>query len=248
MDIIEYYKNLLILQYRNKAKAVATIENIAKIILQDNILLNIESAFNPETAVGKQLDILAKYLGLDRFLSQSVVDEGDYYSMISYYDNLSEVNDQVGMTNYANYYTDSGGYLSYSNYSNSQKLSDDDFRFILNMRIAQNNSNLSNKSIDEFLYSFYGQDVVASGDDRLSITYFVKDSLLNQVLIAASKKVLPKPIGVKINGILKKDKKYFGFCNYENPNPSPLKTGFTNYTKGFTGEGRVLKYNSLIKV
>lgn len=243
MDIVQYYKDLLILQYKGKPKAEGTIDVMVRIILQDNILIKMIDAFNPETAVGKQLDILGKWLGLDRFLSETIVEQGDYFSMTSYFNLLDS---EVGMTDYANYSTDPGGTLSYDNIGKSQKLNDDDFRFILNMRVIQNSSDYSNKSIDDFLFTFYGLDVIASSDEKLSITYFVKGNLLNQVLIANSKGVLPKPLGIRINGLIKKNKKYFGFTNYSRTTQSSLTTGFTNYTDGFTKEGEMLTNEKVI--
>lgn len=60
-----YYSNLLILEYRNKPKAKATIESVVG-LLPDDMILSIINGFNIETAVGKQLDILGKYIGISR--------------------------------------------------------------------------------------------------------------------------------------------------------------------------------------
>lgn len=61
-----YYSNLLILQYHNKPKAKATIEATVG-LLPDDLILEVINGFDIETAVGKQLDILGIYVGVDRF-------------------------------------------------------------------------------------------------------------------------------------------------------------------------------------
>lgn len=65
-DLCDYYSNLLILQYRNKPKANATIKAIVPTATIDGLPQEVENAFDIETAVGKQLDILGKYIGFDR--------------------------------------------------------------------------------------------------------------------------------------------------------------------------------------
>ena len=61
-----YYSNLLIMQYNGKPKAKATIEACVA-LLPDDLLLEVLHGFDIETAVGKQLDILGEYVGVDRY-------------------------------------------------------------------------------------------------------------------------------------------------------------------------------------
>lgn len=67
-ELLEYYKNLLILQYNEKnGTARATIDTIIAEVLGGLVAKQVEEGFNVNTAVGKQLDIIAKYLGLQRY-------------------------------------------------------------------------------------------------------------------------------------------------------------------------------------
>lgn len=61
-----YYANLLILQYRSKPKAFATIRAVAKAAIINQIPLAVQDAFNLDTAIGVQLDVLGKYAGVTR--------------------------------------------------------------------------------------------------------------------------------------------------------------------------------------
>ena len=64
-DYGKYLSSLLIIQYWGKQKARQTIEAIAKMFPVD-IIFSVRDAFNLDTAVGKQLDVLAKYVGVAR--------------------------------------------------------------------------------------------------------------------------------------------------------------------------------------
>lgn len=62
----KYYADLLIIQYHGKPKARSMIEALVNQVLMNQIPQKLEEAFDLETAVGKQLDILGKRLGVTR--------------------------------------------------------------------------------------------------------------------------------------------------------------------------------------
>lgn len=67
-ELLEYYKNLLILQYNQQnGTARATIGALVDQVLGALVAQQVQDGFNVETAIGNQLDILAKYLGLQRY-------------------------------------------------------------------------------------------------------------------------------------------------------------------------------------
>lgn len=65
-DIAKYYVDLLIIQYRGNTKARATVDALVTEVIMDQIPTEVQNAFNLDTAVGAQLDILAKYAGVSR--------------------------------------------------------------------------------------------------------------------------------------------------------------------------------------
>jgi hypothetical protein len=65
-ELCDYYAALLILQYRNKPKAVATVKATIPTATLNGLPQKVADGFDIETAVGKQLDILGKYIGFDR--------------------------------------------------------------------------------------------------------------------------------------------------------------------------------------
>ena len=200
-NIIQYYADLLIIQYRGKTKATNTIKTLVEIILQNGILLDVLNAFNPETCVGKQQDILGKWIGVDR------------------------------------YYLGDG---------TTQALNDDDYRIVLNFKAISNSLDMSCSSIDNVLYEFFGDSVICTTDNNLRIFYLVTDEQFNIASILLQKKVLPKPLGVRIGGIIK-NHTWFGFSDYNSYNstqPSNV-AGFATYENWLTKEGGFLTYSDI---
>jgi hypothetical protein len=246
-EALNYYKNLLIIQYNNKPKAQETIELNLNALLKDDILNQLEDAFNLETAIGKQLDILGKYIGLDSFFSQSANIIGDFFSF-STYSTFTTDNGDLGFSTYSTFGTETTKFLSYNNITGTQILSDDDYRFLLKLKIIQNNIDHSVKSIDDGLYTFFEDVLVMVNNTDMTITYFVQggQETSNLALIAFQKGVLPKPMGVKIEGIILRNKKMFSFIKYNSNLISDKVTGFTNYSSGFSKEGEMLNYEKAL--
>lgn len=65
-DKVDYYVNRLALQYRDRPKARANTAIVVKQAIADDLAASLLSAFDLDTAVGVQLDILGKYLGVSR--------------------------------------------------------------------------------------------------------------------------------------------------------------------------------------
>lgn len=65
--LVNYYINLLILQYNTAPLVRGTIKKLVEQVLGSLISKEIEDGFNIETSVGKQLDILGKYLNIERY-------------------------------------------------------------------------------------------------------------------------------------------------------------------------------------
>ena len=102
LEIIAYYVNLLIMQYKQKPKASATIRALASAAVMpvgsftnpiDPVLpLAIQNAYNlvgDDVAQGVQLDVLGKYAGVSRVGSglqgqPITLDDSDFYSLIQF--------------------------------------------------------------------------------------------------------------------------------------------------------------------
>lgn len=65
-EIVAYYQNLLIIQYLGKLKASGTIGVLVTPIIMDQLPNAVQNAFNLDTAIGVQLDVIGKYIGVVR--------------------------------------------------------------------------------------------------------------------------------------------------------------------------------------
>lgn len=83
---LQYYADLLIIQYRNQPRAQATIQALARQALCDNIAIKIRDAFNLDDAIGVQLDIVGKYANVSRdvltFSGGTSLDDNDFRTLI----------------------------------------------------------------------------------------------------------------------------------------------------------------------
>lgn len=85
-ELKQYYADLLILQYKGNPKAYATIEAIAELIVMNQLPNQVLNAYDLDTAVGVQLDVLGKYAGVDRygttFSGNITLDDDDFRTYI----------------------------------------------------------------------------------------------------------------------------------------------------------------------
>ncbi len=85
-EILIYYSDLLILQYKGKPKATATVQAIVDTVTSGQLPIAIQNAYNLDTAVGAQLDIIGKYAGVSRdgssFSGPMILEDEDYRKII----------------------------------------------------------------------------------------------------------------------------------------------------------------------
>lgn len=201
-EIVDYYGNLLIIQYNNKTKARATMEALVTEMLASGILFDVRDAYDVDTAIGLQLDVIGKYVGVDRFFTTQ--DLTGYFGFVNYSETEYEYTygDDLGFSNYNNFETKAGKWLNYSNLiSQTIQLTDDQYRIIIKLKIVQNNSDNSHKSIDDSMFAFFGTDVTPYSEGDMEMTYLVPENLTPIITVAIQKEVLPKPMGVMLNTV-----------------------------------------------
>ena len=76
---------------------------------------------------------------------------------------------------------------------NGDLLSDSDFRFLIKLKIIQNTSDHSFKSINDSLFEFFGTDVFMVSDGDMLMTYYVPLALSTVVEAAIDKEIFPRP-------------------------------------------------------
>lgn len=85
-ELIGYYSNLLILQYIRLPKARGTVQATVKPIIMDQLPRKVQNAFDLSSAVGVQLDVVGKYVGVKRtnnsFLGPVTLNDSDFRNLI----------------------------------------------------------------------------------------------------------------------------------------------------------------------
>jgi hypothetical protein len=183
-ELKKYYADLLVIQYINKPKARATIESLVGKAIIDLLPIDAVNAYNIETAIGKQLDILGKYIGQSR-----------------------------------------NGY----DFSGPVTLSDTDYRQILKLKIIQNNYGSSLSEIQNFLKTYFLDQIFVFDFSNMRIGYYVDTSITTTVLeFFIMSGLLPRPMGVEISSVIYFANLdiFFGFRTYyySGYKNSPLNT------------------------
>jgi hypothetical protein len=231
-ELIEYYTDLLILQYRSKPKAADTIRATIRSIMIYELIDSVSNAYNIDNAVGVQLDVIGLYLGIDRIVTGA--------SFTRNYFGFSEYGDIEPFTFYPfmKYGNEVPG-VQFRSYKESKQslftLNDEEFRTILKLKIGQNNSNYSTKDIDDFLLAFFGDNVIFTDRKNMTISYIFDKSVERLVTIAASENLIPKPAAVGVSISFTEDvENIFTFSTYGGTFPN-YGVGFAQYGQPKTG-------------
>ena len=195
-ELVEYYVNLLIIQYHNKPKARGTIRAfIAELIRVYNLLRELERAFEIDRAIGAQLDIVGKYFGVVRnFVG---LEFGYEYFSFQY-----EGGDDKGLS-FRIIGDDSTGKFRtlYGEKTYQYDLDDEQFRILIKLRdIALHNEVLTLEYIQRLAKTLLKNEVyiVPTPDEIMSLDFYFKDENLLQIFQTYDK-LLPAPAGVGIN-------------------------------------------------
>ncbi len=194
----KYYSNLLIVQYNGKIKASATIKTMVNLLYINMILLQIRDGFDWETAFDKQLEIIGKWVGLDRFYDGQFFYFHPWFSLPAWQDEPDNL--QGGFATYQNFNQEIGGFLTYADIAPTQnRLSTESFRIMIGLKIIKNNISATCKNIDNAIwtYKYFNKQVYTTWNANELIYHFPSE--LSEVLqVAAYKNVLPCPTGCRI--------------------------------------------------
>lgn len=187
-NVENYYADLLILQYRNKPKARATIKMLVDICLGDGLVFELNDCLNIDKAVGKQLDLIGQILGCNRNI-YGLNPDTKYFSF-----------EKTNAYGYSDKDALSQGYWkSYFNSTGSAyALSDTDYRQLLKFKAALNVMPSSMQGMDNAVYSVFGDNVEIINNQDLSITYFINQ----QTIVTKAAQLLgyfKAPLGVAVD-------------------------------------------------
>ena len=219
-ELVKYYQNLLIIQYHNKPKAKAVIGLLARELADAWYLLKqVQDCFNLEVAVGKQLDILAKYYGISR--DWAGIDFSNKYFDYQYTDeNHLRPVDPVP-------YRDGLGYQTLNNRGEgyyqtliakrkaSYSLTDYELRNFIKLRIiALVNEKITYQYLYDEMFRLFHLLIIPIALDDMTLEFYFDPTLTHLAgVLNEYKEFLPAPagVGIKIYNYLPSDEKLFTF-------------------------------------
>ena len=203
-NIQKWIKDLIIIQYRQSKRNRALIDVIVDLIFANCLILQIRDlCLSVENSVGPQLDVVGKWVNLDRYYNGMDLWNHIYLSFPYYQTIIDETYDdlQGGFSTYLNFDNNDGGSLMYKNWQDVRlainQMGDGYFRELIKLKIIYNSINHTRKNIDDAIWQWSSGNVYTTWDN-MEITYHYKKSYKNIMMLASYKNILPRPIGCNI--------------------------------------------------
>lgn len=196
-SLLQYYADRLIVQYVTQPRARATIQIYAKQILIDNLSDQLQQAFGVLTAVGPQLDIIGKYVGIPRNIS--VPDDSPPY--FGFQSSNSETGNLNGLTSSTNAGINAQAIFFQSEFYGriNVALSDDAYRYMIALQIILNHNDGTLASIQQLLWDIFGGAIQLTDNRNMTMTYTFLRKLPAGVPASVLALYLPRPMGVGID-------------------------------------------------
>lgn len=189
----EYYANLLILQYRNKPKARATIKLWVDLFLGDGLIFQLPDILDIDKAEGECLNIIGKILGCPRLVTGLLVDR----KYFQFHQNENSYGfSRIGNPKRAPFKTIANSNLS------AYELDDVNYKILLKFKAVANVLRGSIADIDNALYSVFGENVVLRSNQDLSIGYVVQTDATLAIQAARLLGYFKAPCGVKVDYVI----------------------------------------------
>lgn len=155
------YANLLICQYADKPNAIATVKLNIEMLLSNMLLWKIRDCWDiddKELCIGTQLDIIGKWVGVDRYFIGQSFGDSLHLAFVDWDDTPTA--NQGGLRDWNNTRAEDGDLLTYNNIiSVTNKLNNDDFRLLIKLKIIKNNTVMTCKNIDDSIFQLFANDV-----------------------------------------------------------------------------------------
>ncbi len=203
--LIQYYKNLLILQYKDKPSAVKHVEHLLSVSAIFELLTSVEQGYNLDAQLGKlakgqQLDVLADYVGISRQVRELISPKS--FGTINYNEHDSSNRITTYVTSSIQYGVLAQGqiwtYLSSLQYKLAL-LSDTQVLKMVQMKGFLNTSNLSLADIDYFFYTFFDNHIEVKQSALMELEYLSNPYEKKLLALARQQGAIPKPAGVRIH-------------------------------------------------
>lgn len=222
MTLVTETTNLLIKQYWEKPKAKAEIQARAQTWETVNeFLAALDPAFDLDNAVGAQLDVLGRIVGINRNVPSVVA---------KIYFGFSVNSDSKGFSDKFNNLRESAPFFDkFAPPFTDLQLNDNDYRFFIGVKASLNRAS-AYLSSDEFisiqavvLAAFNGLAFVVDNQDMTLTLYVSPIVSMARLRLIQALNLLPKPQGVRYGAIIQAEPgETFGFAS------NPSSRGFSD--------------------
>jgi len=203
-NIKDWIKGLIIVQYHQSPKNQALVDLLVELIFANNLILQIRDlCLSVDKSIGAQLDIVGKWVGLDRYYNAIEVWDRPYLAY-PYYETIEDESyDQYqgGFSTYSNFADDDGGFLMYKDWkevrARSNMMPDNQFRELIKLKIIQNSINHTKKNIDDAIWDWSNGNVYTTWN-KMEIIYNFNRTYKQTIFLADYKNILPHPTGCNI--------------------------------------------------
>jgi hypothetical protein len=188
-EVIEYYKGLIITQYRNKPKMQGTIGTLVDCSVCEGLPLQLQNTFDLTTCDGAQLEIIGRIVGVPRDVIG--LDLTHTWFSFTRYDGEP---DSVGFGVYTAQ-PDVPIFLRYRSDA-IYTMTDFELKSTIYLRIIYNNFPATYKAVKEALYRYFGGGIdVVPGASVMTLIYNVNSVYTTTFLVANFLHTIPCPMG-----------------------------------------------------
>lgn len=215
-QIKEWAKSLIILQYRRSEKNQKLIETMVNNLFANNLIWQVQDlCLNVEKSEGVQLDVLGKWVGIDRYYNAIDLWNQKYTSLVNFSNVSTSTYDQWqgGFSTFSNFADNDGGFLTYQSWKNVRtavnQMGDEYFRNLIKLKIIKNSIPFTNKNIDDAVWKWGNGDIYTTWG-TMEVTYHYPSNKVwnehtdkeidvhNLMQLAIYKNVLLAPTGCTI--------------------------------------------------
>ena len=200
-DLQDYFASLIILQYKNSSQNKALIKKLVSLIFANNLALQIKDlTVDVNNSIGAQLDVVGKWVGIDRYYNAIDLWEQPYTALVNYSNISNNTYEQWqgGFSTYSNFADNDGGFLMYKAWRDTRTkvnaMGDEYFRSLIKLKIIKNSINHTCKNIDDAIWKWSNGQVYTTWG-TMEVTYHYPSDLHNLMQLALYKNVLPVPTG-----------------------------------------------------
>lgn len=203
-NIKDWIKGLIIIQYRQSKRNRALIDLMCELIFASLLILKIRDyCLSVDKSVGAQLDVVGKWVGLDRYYNGIDLWMHPYHSHPYYTTIQDQTFDeyQGGFSTYNDFADNNGGYLMYRDWQDIRTkvnaMGDEFYRTLIKLRIIRNSIDSTCKNIDDAIWKWSDGKVYTTWS-TMELTYHYDKSYRKIMQLASYKETLPSPTGVNI--------------------------------------------------